>query len=97
VRRGTKTRYRGFSIEKEAENLFAGRYYQDISDWPAEVRQGQSRLMNDYKPWCDSIEEAKQVVDKLIARAEADEPEADMTDAEVDAWMAENETEAREM
>jgi hypothetical protein len=49
--------YQGFSIEEE-HGLFAVRFYQKNPD-----------LMHDFKPWCDSVEEAKAVVDKLVARA----------------------------
>jgi hypothetical protein len=48
--------YKGFSIEEE-HGLFAVRFYQKNPD-----------LMHDFKPWCDSVEEAKAVVDKLVAR-----------------------------
>ena len=48
--------YKGFSIEEE-HGLFAVRLYQKNPD-----------LMHDFKPWCDSVEEAKAVVDKLVAR-----------------------------
>lgn len=48
--------YKGMSIEKEGDR-FAVRYYQKDPD-----------VMRDFQPWCDSIEEAKQVIDKLESR-----------------------------
>ena len=55
----TKHQYRGFSIEREAYDLFAVRLYQT-----------NPTITHDFKPWCESLEEARQVVDKLIARAD---------------------------
>jgi TIR domain/Leucine Rich repeats (2 copies) len=48
--------YKGYSIEEE-HGLFAVRFYQSNPD-----------LTHDFKPWCASVEEAKAVVDKLVAR-----------------------------
>jgi hypothetical protein len=58
--RSRKINYRGFSIEDEG-GLFAVRFYQTLSGKP---------VMNDYKPWCNSVEKARQVVDKIIFRCE---------------------------
>ena len=55
-----KTEYRGFSIEKGGDTLYAVRMHQRFPD-------GRT-IMHDWKPWCESIPEAKKVVDKLIKR-----------------------------
>jgi hypothetical protein len=49
--------YRGCCIERECD-LFAVRFYQKDPD-----------CVHDFKPWCDSLEEAKQVIDKLERNA----------------------------
>jgi len=55
-----KLKYRGFSIEDEGDNLFAVRMHQRLA-------AGET-ITHDWKPWCESIPEAKKVVDKLIKR-----------------------------
>jgi hypothetical protein len=57
----SKIIYRGFSIEKEVGLFVVRRYYRK--------RHGR-RVMHDWKSWANSIDEAKAIVDKLIARAE---------------------------
>jgi hypothetical protein len=53
-----KIRYRGFSIEDEGDNLFAVRKHQRLA-------AGET-ITHDWKPWCESLQEAKEAVDKLI-------------------------------
>jgi DUF2075 family protein len=54
-----KVKYRGFSIETEG-GLWQVRWHQKNPD-----------LTHVWRPWCDSIKEAKSVVDKLL---EEDDP-----------------------
>jgi hypothetical protein len=52
-------KYRGLSIEEES-GMFAVRLrIKNSKDYPDQV--------HDWKPWCNSIEEAKKVADKIIS------------------------------
>jgi hypothetical protein len=63
--------YRGFSIERPilGGDLYAVRYYQE-----------DPYLVHDFKPWCDSLEETKAVVDKLVANAQPSDDGDDDSD-----------------
>jgi hypothetical protein len=50
--------YKGFSIEKEADHLYAVRYHDG------------SGIMDDFKPWCSTIAEAKMVINKILEQTE---------------------------
>jgi hypothetical protein len=62
-------KYRGFAIHKEVTTRYQVRLYQ-YPDGEMGNTETENSITHVWNPWCESIEDAKDVVDKLIGQSE---------------------------